>query len=442
MNLFTLGLIFGLLLPLVPLWLNWQKRQSAVERSREETSRLQSESARLMERATRFESELNALRTELQQTRSNLSEAGQATVSERERAKHLEERLGHQKQELMELQTRLKTEFENLANRILEEKSAKFTKQNQSNLDQLLKPFTEKLADLRKSVESAHLDESKQRASLGEQIKSLTELNRRVTDEAHNLTQALKGQSQTQGAWGEFILETVLDRSGLTKGVEYSVQTSLIAEDQQRLRPDVIINLPEEKNLIIDSKLSLIAYERFCSSEDEEEKAAALKAHLDSIRQHQKDLSAKKYQTLHQIHTPDFVLMFIPLESAFSLAMQHDHDLFNEAFERNVVLVTPTTLLATLRTVSNLWKLEKQNKNALEIGRKAGDLLDKFADFCLDMEKLGEQIKRTESVHDEAMKKLKTGRGNLLNRATEIQKLGAKATKALPEAESEESGSP
>jgi DNA recombination protein RmuC len=438
MSFFILGLLLGLLLPLLFVWVYWRKAQARSDQSQASASTLQVENARLTERSSRFEAELAALRLELQQTRQQLDAAAQAGASERERARNLEERLSQEKQELLTLQTRLKTEFENLANRILEEKSAKFSQQNQSSLDQLLKPFAEKLADLRKTVESAHLDESKQRASLGEQIKSLTELNRRVTNEAHNLTQALKGQSQTQGAWGEFILETVLDRSGLTKGVEYSVQTSLLSEEQQRLRPDVVINLPEAKNLVIDSKLSLVAYERFCSAEGEPEKAVALKAHLDSLRQHLKDLSAKKYQTLYQINTPDFVLMFIPLESAFSLAMQHDHELFNEAFERNIVIVTPTTLLATLRTVSNLWKMENQNKNALEIGRKAGDLLDKFADFCSDLEKIGEQIKRTEVVHEEAMKKLKTGRGNLLNRATEIQKLGAKATKALPEAESAE----
>ncbi|MCC6684720.1 MAG: DNA recombination protein RmuC, partial [Bacteroidia bacterium] len=336
--------------------------------------------------------------------------------------------------ELQQLQEKFTKEFENLANKILDEKSQKFTEQNKQNIDQILKPLGEKIKDFEKKVQDNYDAENKEKASLKTEIQRLYELNQKMTTEAQNLTKALKGDSKTQGNWGEFILETILEKSGLVKDREYSVQQSFTNEDGRRLQPDVLINLPEGKTLIIDSKVSLVGYEKFCSSEDETLKLAALREHNLSIRNHIKGLSEKNYQNLYHIRSLDFVLLFIPIEPAFALSVQQDAQLFNDAFDKNIVIVSPSTLLATLRTVASIWRQENHNRNAVEIARKAGDLYDKFNGFVEDMIDLGKKLDGSKNTYVEAMKKLSEGRGNLVNRVQELKKMGAITSKSLPQA--------
>lgn len=348
-----------------------------------------------------------------------------------EENKNLVEKLQTQKQEIDERFKYLQDQFANLANKIFEEKSQKFTTQNKENIDVLLKPLQEKIQSFQKKVEDTYDDENRQRAGLKQQIEMLADLNKKMSEDAHNLTTALKGETKTQGNWGEMILETILEKSGLQKGVEFSVQESFKTEDGQQRYPDVIINLPGKKHMVIDSKVTLTAYERYISAEDADKKEKFLKEHIISLRNHIKGLSDKQYQKLYQINSPDFVLMFVAVEPAFALAVQQDNNLFYEAFERNIVIVSPSTLLATLRTIDNIWRQEKQNKNAMEIAKRAGDMYDKFVNFVDDLKKLGNQLLTTQRTYDEAMKKLSTGTGSLVIRAEGIKKLGAKTAKSL-----------
>ncbi len=345
----------------------------------------------------------------------------------------LKAKLEDQKTELAEMQDQLKDQFENLANKILDDKAAKFTKQNRESLDQILKPLGENLESFKKKVEETYNDENRQRAGLKEQIRQMAELNQKMSDDARNLTKALKGDSKAQGNWGEVILERILERSGLTKGREYEVQQSATTEEGKRLQPDVIVHLPDEKFLIIDSKVSLTDYERFSSADDEESAERALKSHVASIRGHVKGLSEKKYQQIHGDRSPDFVLLFVPIEPAFAAALQADPNLYYEAFDRNIVIVSPSTLLATLATIDSVWKQEYQNKNALEIAKRGGALYDKFVGFVESMDQIGERIKQTQRSYDEARNRLSIGTGNLVRQAEMLKDLGAKATKKLPE---------
>lgn len=345
--------------------------------------------------------------------------------------RNLQEKLNEQKQQVAELQERFSLEFKNLANEIFEEKSKKFTDQNKTNLSELLNPLREKIVEFEKKVEQNSKDSLEQSTALKEQLKSLRDLNMQMTKEAENLTRALKGDSKAQGNWGEFILESILEKSGLEKGREYFVQESFTNEEGKRFQPDVIVNLPENKNLIVDSKVSLVAYDRFVGSANEDEQLTNLKAHIQSIRTHLKQLSGKSYQQLYGVSGLDFVLMFIPIEPAFSLAVQQDGELFNDAYQQNIVIVSPSTLIATLRTIANIWKNEYQNRNALEIARQGGDLYDKFVNFTDDLIKVGQSLDGTQRVYKEAMKKLYEGRGNLVSRAQRIKELGAKASKSL-----------
>jgi DNA recombination protein RmuC len=379
-------------------------------------------------------------------TESNLAETKEALDSERAKVielsskisaldavnSNLEQKLAEQKKELEELQSRFTKEFENLANRILEEKSQKFTEQNKSNLDNILMPLQERIKEFEKRVNEVYVNETKERASLAEQIRNLHELNQQMSKDANNLTRALKGDSKTQGSWGEFILESILEKSGLLKDREYAVQQTVKSEDGKNLRPDVIVNLPENKSMVIDSKVSLTAYEHFTSSDDETERARYLKDHITSIRNHIKRLSPKEYQKLYGLSSLDFVLMFIPIEPAFGLAVQNDSGIFYEAFEKNIVIVSPTTLLATLRTIASIWKQEKQNSNALEIAKQSGELYDKFVGFVEDLISLGNNLKQTKDNYDKAMNKLVEGRGNLVGRVENIKQLGANTTKSIP----------
>lgn len=344
---------------------------------------------------------------------------------------NLHQRLLEQKAEIEDLNKRFTKEFENLANRILDEKSQKFTDQNKNNLDIILNPFKEKLKEFEQKVDHAYKTESNERITLKTEIKNLIDLNKQISTDANNLTNALKGEVKTQGNWGELILEKVLEKSGLRKGAEYSVQQSFTTEEGGRLQPDVVIHLPDSKNLIVDSKVSLVAYEKYYSAALADEQQRFLKEHVNSIRNHVKGLSGKNYQNLYNIGSPDFVLMFIPIEAAFSLAVGNDDTLYNEAFEKNVIIVSTSTLLATLRTINNIWKQDRQNKNVLEIARQSGELYDKFSAVVDDFIKVGEGMAGSKKVYDEAMARLYTGKGNVVARFENLKVLGAKASKAI-----------
>ena len=344
----------------------------------------------------------------------------------------LSDRLVKQKAELEDLQKRLTLEFENIAARILRQNATEFRENNLKTLGDILTPFRERIQSFEKQVQDTYNLELRDKASLQQEVKGLFELSKKLSEEANNLTRALKGDVKKQGNWGEVILERVLERSGLTKGVEYEMQYSVRSNDGDVLRPDVVIRLPDNKHLVVDSKVSLVSYEQFVSADLPEEKERHLKAHIESIRNHIKGLGEKNYQNAEGIDSPGFVLLFMPIEPAFSAAVQLDTDLFNFAWERKIVIVSPSTLLATLRTVSSVWKHEKQTQNAIEIARQGGEMFDKFTSFLKDMEAIGELINRLEKVYGEAKKKLVDGKGNLINKARKLEQLGAKASKAFP----------
>jgi DNA recombination protein RmuC len=334
---------------------------------------------------------------------------------------------------LQEAREQLKLEFQNVANKIFDDKSQKFTEQNKENIEGVLKPVREQLLDFKKKVEDVYDKESKDRVSLLSEIVHLKTLNERISEDAVNLTNALKGQSKTRGSWGEMILERVLEESGLQKGREYEVQTMYASEEGQRRHPDVIVHLPEGKDIVIDSKVSLTAYEKYCTADKEEKRSKRLKEHIISIRTHIKTLSEKRYEELEGIRTLDFVLMFLPIEGAFWTAIESEQGLFNEAFDKNIMLVSPSTLLATLRIINNIWRYEDQNKNALIIAKKAGDLHDKFVRLVEALDDVGQKIDKARESYQVARNRLTEGRGNLVRRSIELRQLGVKAQKELPE---------
>ncbi len=346
---------------------------------------------------------------------------------------NLKERLDEEKNRLKEQHNQLKSEFENLANEILDKKSEKFVKQNEENLDKILDPLGEKIKSFEKSVQEKYENEIKGRSGLEEQIKNLTQLNQQLSSDAVNLTNALKGDSKTQGDWGEFRLEVLLEKSGLEKGIHFEMQVSLEDEEGNRKQPDCVVILPENRNLIIDSKVSLTAYEQFVNTENMEEKPFFLKNHSDSIKSHIKELTKKDYPKLYSINSPNYVLMFVPIEPAMTLAFQNDVDLYNFALSKNIILVSTTTLIATMSTVSYMWQQESQKKNVMEIARQSGALYDKFCNFVDDLKGIGKSIEQAGKKHDDAMNKLSSGKGNLVKRTETIKKLGAKTTKSLPQ---------
>ena len=346
--------------------------------------------------------------------------------------KNILEKLESQKLEIETLQKRLITEFENIANKILKERSDEFSAANHKNISEILNPLKEKIQSFEKKVDETYDKELRDKISLREEVRKLAELNTKVSEDANNLTKALKGDVKKQGNWGEVILERVLERSGLTKGQEYEREEVVESVDNKVQRPDVIIHLPDNKHIIIDSKVSLVAYERMMSAETDEAQFLSLKEHLNSIRNHVKLLSEKNYQNALNINTPDFVLMFIPIESSFSVAVQGDTELFSYAWERKIVIVSPTTLLATLRTISSIWKQENQTKNAQEISRLSATLYDKFVGFIEDLQKIKTNIDRTSNAYDDALRKLKDGSGNIIRTAEKIKELGIRTNKSLP----------
>ncbi len=342
------------------------------------------------------------------------------------------DKLATLQQTAQEAKTVLSDQFKNLANEILEEKSKRFAEQNQQNLDTLLKPLQEKLTDFRKQVDETYQSEARERFALKQEVEKLAGLNLRMTDETRALTNALKGESKTQGDWGELVLETILENSGLRKGEEYLVQDTQTISDGSRLQPDVVIRLPESKHLVIDSKVSITAYTRYIQADDDSIKTAELNSHVLSIKQHIQGLSAKNYQDLYGVGSIDFVLMFIPIEPAFLAAMRHAPDIYQEALKKNIVIVCPSTLLATVRTVAHLWRQEHQNRNAQEIARQCASLYDKFVGFVEDLDKVGQRLEQAQISYVDAVGKLKTGRGNLIRTAENVKKLGVKPNKSLP----------
>jgi DNA recombination protein RmuC len=375
--------------------------------------------------------EKNRLIDELLYERTQLAQANQSLESARAYYKSQQEKLQEQKAEIEQIRTQFQREFENVAEKLLKEKSKEFTDINRSNLDVILNPLKENLKAFEDKVEKVYNMEAAERNTLKGVITQLMDLNKQISDEAQNLTKALKGDNKKQGNWGEVILERVLERSGLVRDQEYRIQAAMQAPDGTRYQPDVIIDLPDEKHLIIDSKVSLIAYEKLVNADTEDDRKLFAKAHVESIRGHVSGLSAKKYHDLYKINSPDFVLLFVPIESSFSIAVQLDGELFNYAWDRKVVIVSPSTLLATLRTIASMWKQERQNRNVLEIARLSGDMYDKFVGFLGDMDSIGKNINQTQSAYNNAINKLSEGRGNLTTTAEKIKKLGAKADKQI-----------
>lgn len=398
------------------------------------SSKFKGESGRVEERSVILERERSTLENNLNLERQKVIDLNSRLSALQSDYNNLQQKLTEQKAEVEELQQKFTKEFENLANKIFKEKTDEFSKQSKTNLSEILNPLKEKINEFQSKVEETNKESIDRFASLRQQLTSLKDMNQQITQEAKNLTEALKGQSKTQGNWGEFILESILEKSGLVKGREYVVQESLTSESGKRLQPDVIIKLPENKSIVVDSKVSLIGYEKYISEEDEHQKQLGLREHINSIRSHIKNLSGKNYQNLYQLESLDFVLMFMPIEPAFALAVQNDQTIFNDAFEMNIVIVSPSTLLATLRTISSIWRQENQNKNALEIARQSGDMLDKFTAFVEDLLTVGKGLISVKDNYDKAMNKLTDGRGNLISRAEKIKELGAKTSKSLPPA--------
>lgn len=378
----------------------------------------------LKEEKQKIEDELNDLRLTYMEQRSQLVKAEQLLTLEQQ--KHQE-----QQEYFQNLQRQSRLEFEQVASRLLEEKSLQFTEQNKVNLQHILSPLRENIKAFEDKVEKVYKSESDERNTLKGVISELMLQSKQIQEDANNLSRALKGDNKKQGNWGEVILEKVLERSGLVKDREYRTQASYTDEQGTRLQPDVILELPDHKHLIIDAKVSLVAYEKLVCAETDVDRENCLKQHILSIKTHVQGLSSKNYQDLYQINSPDFVLLFIPIESSFALAVQQDAELFSYAWERKVVIVSPTTLLATLRTVASLWKQEHQNRNVLEIARLGGSLYDKFVGFLSDMEAIGRHMSLGRDAYDKALNKLSTGAGNLAGTAEKIKRLGAKTNKQI-----------
>jgi DNA recombination protein RmuC len=375
------------------------------------------------------------LREEMSRNEDELRSALSQLAAREQQIFHLEQSMQHQKAEVEQLQARFKTEFENIANRLLEEKSQRFTEQNARNLQSVLLPLKDKIKEFEENVDRKFLEETREKTSLREELKQLQSLNQQLSADAHNLTSALKGQSKVQGDWGEFQLETLLEKSGLQKGVHFLPQATFRDEDGAAKRPDFIIQLPDNKQLIVDSKVSLSAFERFYNADDPSQRDQHLRAHVASLRAHVENLSKTNYQSLYQINSPDYLILFVPLDSALNTAAQADPKLYTDALDRNIVIVSTSTLLATMRTVAHLWKQEKQSKSVLEIARQSGLLYDKFVAFVEDLRNIGSRLDMARNSYDEAMNKLVNASrpgDTLVGKAQKIRDLGARSTKNLP----------
>ncbi|WP_297100490.1 DNA recombination protein RmuC [uncultured Draconibacterium sp.] len=407
----------------------------------EKESEFLAQKAEIEKQGLVWQERYNALKTEADEWKAELQayrEENKALNVRLENAKvqfkNQEEKLNEQKEELEKIQKKLTVEFENVANKILEKNSEKFTAANQKNIGEVLNPLKEKIQLFEKKVDDTYKQGLKDQTDLKAELKKLYDLNNKISEEASNLTKALKGDVKKQGNWGEVVLERILERSGLNEGEQgYQKQFSDTTEEGKRIQPDIVINLPDNKHIIVDSKVSMIAYERAVNTENEEERVRFVKEHLLSLRTHIKGLSEKHYQTASKLNSPDFVLLFIPIEASFSVAIQEDQELFSFAWDQKVVIVSPSTLLATLRTISSIWQQENQTRNAIEIAKQGGALYDKFVGFIADMETIGKNLSTTQKTYESAVNKLHTGAGNLVRRVENIKKLGAKATKELPQ---------
>ncbi|MFY9152790.1 MAG: DNA recombination protein RmuC [Prolixibacteraceae bacterium] len=424
------GLIFGFVVAYLILNSKLQKQQS---KSNQEKFELEKTKSLFEDRNHALQNEREELLRQIQALRTENGIQSQQLARDEADFGNLQEKLEVQKKEMENLQQKFTTEFENIATKILKQNTLDFSVSNQKNMTELLTPLKEKIQVFEKKVEDTYEKGLKDQTDLKAELKKLHDLNIKISDEANNLTRALKGDVKKQGNWGEVILERILERSGLTEGREYRKQENVLAENGQRFQPDVVIHLPDQKHIVVDSKVSLVAYEKLVNSENENDRATFIKEHLLSVRSHIKILSDKHYQNSPGFNSPDFVLLFVPIESSFSIAVQEDQDLFSYAWDNKVVIVSPSTLLATLRTIASIWQQENQTKNAIEIARQSGALYDKFVGFISDMESIGKSLENTRKTYDQATNKLYVGSGNLVKRAETIRKLGAKTTKELPQ---------
>ena len=433
----AIALIIGFILGFIPAILLARSRSEAARQTGRQE--LATDLAILEERLASRDSRLQQLETDIAEKEAKLDELtrlltglerdkSRLAAELQEQAKSADEKL----HVLNDAKEELQSQFENLANRIFESKTKSFAEQSRVNLDTILTPFKEKISEFEKQVNQAYASEGRERHSLIKEVQRLQELNQKLGEDAENLTKALKGDTKTQGTWGEIILERILEESGLRKGIEYDSQGGFRDADGKLLKPDVIVHLPEEKDIIIDSKVSLVAYEKYVRAENDEQRDRAVREHLVSINAHLKGLESKKYDELPEVKSLDFVLMFIPVESAFMLAIEKDNEIFRKAFDQSIMIVSPSTLLVTLRTIQNIWRYEHQNKNALEIADRAGALYDKFVGFVNDLERVGDQIENTRKAYDGAHNKLVSGKGNLIGRAQSLIDLGVKSRKQLP----------
>lgn len=422
------GIVIGYVIALL---VSRNKNTEANHEFTKQLAEAQSNNSMLTERSSNSEKQLQQLQSALNEIRAEYHSLNGNFEKEKTNNVHLLQRLQEQKAETEQLNQKFKTEFENLASKILEEKSEKFAQQNKTNLDIILNPLQTKIKEFQEQVANSYKTESAERNTLKGEIKGLMELNKRISDEANNLTKALKGDTKKQGDWGEVILERILEASGLEKGREYQLQYQSENDEGSKLRPDAVIFLPEDKHLIVDSKVSLIAYQQMVITQDDEERLLSAKAHLQSVRNHIKGLQEKNYQALKGIQSPDFVLMFMPIESAFIAAIQNDADLFAYAWDKKIVIVGPSTLLATLRTVSSVWKHEKQTKNAMEIAEQGAKIYDKLVSVLDSLKSVGKRINESKKDYDEAMGRLVDGKGNLIRSAEKLKELGVKPNKEI-----------
>ncbi|MBV5312874.1 MAG: DNA recombination protein RmuC [Prolixibacteraceae bacterium] len=434
------GLCLGFLLGFLFLKGKLQKQHSDFEQEKradeqilvQQKFELEKEKSLFEERTRTLQKEKEELIQQVQLLRTDNSIQSQQLARAEGDFLNLQEKLASQKKDMENLQQKFTTDFENIASKILKQNTTEFSAVHQKSITELLSPLKEKIQVFEKKVEDTYEKGLKDQTDLKAELKKLHDLNLKISDEANNLTRALKGDVKKQGNWGEMILERILERSGLTAGREYHKQESVLSEAGQRFQPDVVIHLPDQKHIVVDSKVSLVAYERLVNADNEKDRITHVKEHLLSVRSHIKILSEKHYQHSPSFNSPDFVLLFIPIESSFSIAVQEDQDLFSYAWDNKVVIVSPSTLLATLRTIASIWQQENQTRNALEIARQSGALYDKFVAFIADMESIGKSLESTRKTYDQAASKLYSGSGNLVRRAENIRKLGAKTSKELP----------
>jgi len=415
-------LIAAVVLTYVISKLKFEKNISTLE---ERISSLNFEKDEKEKESQKLETQIEALRTSVHQHQMELVKKDSALD-------HSAEKLKEQADEVSKLQEKFSKDFEILANKILDDKSNKFTKRNKENMELILNPLQEKIQSFEKKVEDTHKESIEKQSALRQQIIGLKELNEQMSKDAVNLTKALKGDSKKQGDWGELQLETILEKAGLQKDVHFSTQDGYRDEEEKLKKPDLIINLPDNKHLIIDSKVSLTGYERFFSAENELDEKSGLKNHVQSLQKHIKELGTKNYADLYGINSPDYVIMFVPIEPALMIALNQDQDLYLQALDKNVVMVSTSTLLATLTTVASIWKQEDQKRNVIEIARQAGALYDKFEGLVQDLIKVGKQLNASQEGYKSAMNKLTEGKGNLISRVENLKTLGAKTKKALP----------